>query len=141
MNKERMHLATCWSEMMCVPCTQNELTLMTAERDGLGSQLLSVQQDCITARRQLAEAKVTLSDLPDHSDLDAAVFEANALRGQLVEAQGKLLAIKGRLLEIVEECEDIGEDPSYLFSMLDVIDPNILEPISSINIPAPEKNK
>ena len=37
--------------------------------------------------RQLAEAKAILSDLPDHSDLDAAVFEANALRRPLKEAQ------------------------------------------------------
>ena len=44
--------------------------------------------------RQLAEAKAILSDLPDHSDVDAAVFEANALRGQLAEAQGKLDAVR-----------------------------------------------
>ncbi len=52
------------------------------------------------------------------------------LERQLAEERGKLLAIKGRLLEIVEECEEIGEDPSYLFSMLDAIDPNILESIT-----------
>lgn len=44
--------------------------------------------------RQLAEAKAVLSDLPDHSDVDAAVFEANALRGQLDKAQGKLDAVE-----------------------------------------------
>ena len=44
--------------------------------------------------RQLAEAKTILSDLPDHSDVDAAVFEANALRGQLAEVQGKLDAVR-----------------------------------------------
>jgi len=47
--------------------------------------------------RQLAEAKTILSDLPDHSDVDAAVFEANALRGQLAEAQGKLAAVDKEL--------------------------------------------
>ena len=52
-----MHSTACWSEQMCVPCTKNDLILMTAERDGLGSQLLDVQQDCITAERQLAEAQ------------------------------------------------------------------------------------
>ena len=54
------------------------------------------------------------------------------LERHLAEAQEKLLAIKGRLLEIVEECEEIGEDPSYLFSMLDVIDSKILEPITAV---------
>lgn len=44
--------------------------------------------------RQLAEAKAILSDLPDHNDVDAAVFEANALRGQLAAAQGKLKAVR-----------------------------------------------
>ncbi len=61
------------------------------------------------------------------------------LERQLTEAQGKLLAIKGRLLEIVEECEEIGEDPSYLFSMLDAIDPKILEPITEILAPVTSK--
>ncbi len=55
---------------------------------------------------------------------------APALERQLVKERGKLLAIKGRLLEIVEECEEIGEDPSYLFSMLDIIDPKALKPIT-----------
>ena len=48
----------------------------------------------------------------------------------LDEGQGKLDFIKDRLLEIVEECEEIGVDPSYLFSMLDTIDPDILENFS-----------
>lgn len=45
----------------------------------------------------------------------------------LEEARGTLTSIGGRLLEIVEECEEVGMDPSYLFSMLDAIDPKILE--------------
>ena len=51
----------------------------------------------VDLERQLAEAKTILSDLPDHSDVDAAVFEANALRGQLAEAQGKLAAVDKEL--------------------------------------------
>ena len=48
------------------------------------------------------------------------------------EREGELVAIKGRLLEIVEECEEIGEDPSYLFSMLDIIDSKILDSITEV---------
>ena len=44
----------------------------------------------ISLERQLEEAKALLSDLPDHSDVDAAVFAANAFRGQLAEAKEKL---------------------------------------------------
>ena len=44
----------------------------------------------ISLERQLAEAKAILSDQPDHSDVDAAAFEANALRSQLAEKKGKL---------------------------------------------------
>ena len=36
---------------------ENNLALMTAERDGLGSQLLDVQQDSIAARKELRELK------------------------------------------------------------------------------------
>ena len=42
------------------------------------------------------------------SELDILVAE---------EAQQRSDAIEGRLSEIVEECEEVGEDPSYLFSM------------------------
>ena len=59
------------------------LDLKTAEHDQDHEAL-----DMVAA--QLAEAKAILSDLPDHSDLDAAVFEANALRRQLTDAKEKL---------------------------------------------------
>ncbi len=39
------------------------------------------------------------------------------LQKRVVEAQLWSDAIEGRLSEIVEECEGVGEDPSYLFSM------------------------
>ncbi len=57
---------------------------------------------------------------------------APILKRQLAEAQGKLESIKIRLLEIVEEEGEVGVDPSYLFSMLDTIDPTILGPITPV---------
>ena len=50
------------------------------------------------------------------------IAQARTLVPQLVEAleeaQQRSDAIEGRLSEIVEECEEVGEDPSYLFSIL-----------------------
>ncbi len=88
----------------------------------------------LPAIKKRCEADPTVVFIGDEVLLlvEALEVENARLQAELVEAQGKLLAIKGRLLEIVEECEETGEDPSYLFSMLDTIDPEILEPITEI---------
>ena len=54
------------------------------------------------------------------------------LSAALEEAQDKLESIKIRLLEIVEEEGEVGVDSSYLFSMLNTIDPTILGPITPV---------
>lgn len=71
-----------------------------------------------------------VNDLPTEANADFIAHARSDLPAALEaleEAQGKLLAVKGRLLEIVEECEEIGEDPSYLFSMIEAIDPKALD--------------
>ncbi len=43
--------------------------------------------------------------------------ERRAAEAKLTEQKQITDAMEGRLSEIVEECEEAGEDPSYLFSM------------------------
>ena len=82
--------------------------------------------------------KHDLPPMPTQSRKATAEFIAAArtLVPQLVEAleeaQGKLESIKIRLLAIVEEEGEVGVDSSYLFSMLDTIDPTILGPITPV---------
>lgn len=49
------------------------------------------------------------------------------LEQEVNELRQKLKSISGRLIALVIECEATGVDPSYLFSMLDTIDPKIVE--------------
>jgi len=85
----------------------------------------------------MSEARRLLKKSMGYLPSDASVF--HQIRAYLAqpmtkceEREGELVAIKGRLLEIVEECEEIGEDPSYLFSMLDIIDSKILGSITEV---------
>ena len=52
-----------------------------------GSTVRGLEARIAEYERQLAEALAILSDLPDHSDVDAAVLEANALRAENARLQ------------------------------------------------------
>ena len=54
---------------------------------------------------ELAEAKAMLSDNPDHSDLDAAVFEANRLAGREAAMAAALKIAQGHCEELREAWE------------------------------------
>ena len=83
----------------------------------------SKQQARITGlERQLADERSRIDCATRggwlSEDLECAGEDGPACwRHLLAEAQEKLDAIEGRLSEIVEECEEVGEDPSYLFSV------------------------
>ena len=63
-----------------------ELVLMKAERDGLGSQLLDVQQDCIKADARVKEREVIIQYVLD-CDMAEIDWDAERLRAALAEKE------------------------------------------------------
>ena len=110
-----MHLATCWSEMMCVPCTKNKLMLMTIERDGLGGQLLGVQQDCIVTRRQLADEQARIDCATRggwlSDDLECAGEDGPACWNHLLaEARAEIKGLKELAWNYYDFTPNCGDD-------------------------------
>ncbi len=84
-------------------------------------------QERRAAEAKLAEQKQIMDDANVEglrAELEAAIFVINMDDPRLLPAAQLIVdlreradAMEGRLSEIVEECEEVGEDPSYLFSM------------------------
>ena len=77
----KVHSSKCWSEMMCVPCTNDKLKLMAAERGGLASKLLDVQREAVEVQDERDLARQANAML--HEQTQLTVVERNDARREV----------------------------------------------------------
>ena len=87
--KAKVHSATCWAELMCVPCTENERTLAEAETAGLASKLLDVQRELAEQRdnHNLIVGAYESRKVQLKESLQTAQAERNEARGERDDAR------------------------------------------------------